>query len=409
MNKIVKSVSGKHFIAGAFALSVALSVPLQADAQEITLNSTSDTTMSITGDFVSFEDNVYTIKTNFGMINVRGSNFECIGAACPDVNASTEVSVVTGPIVWDVSLWGSRRAFTEHVEKLAELVDQKTGGQLTLNLSYGGLAPSRENLDGIAAGDFEMAQMCAGYHPDKNPAITVLELPFLGVTSQEQELAVSQAVYNHPAVIADMARWNATLLMPTPQPQYNILGVGSPPTSLAAFEAMTIRATGGTGAAVDALGAVSVNLPAPQVNEALTRGEINAVAFAPHAHMSFNTVENAIWWTANLNPGTANCPIIVNTDALERLPASSRIALLSSVDEALDHFIDNYNDTTMSAWEETLAERQIIQLTLGADILDAISNEVAGPTARAWIAEKDVLGLPSQELYTLVSETLRRN
>ncbi|MEL7177315.1 MAG: hypothetical protein AAGK28_12425, partial [Pseudomonadota bacterium] len=31
---------------------------------------------------------------------------------------------------WNVSLWGKRRAFTEHVEKLAELVDQKTGGEL---------------------------------------------------------------------------------------------------------------------------------------------------------------------------------------------------------------------------------------------------------------------------------------
>ena len=30
---------------------------------------------------------------------------------------------------WNVSLWGKRRAFTEHVEKLAELVSEKTGGE----------------------------------------------------------------------------------------------------------------------------------------------------------------------------------------------------------------------------------------------------------------------------------------
>ncbi|MDO7707751.1 MAG: C4-dicarboxylate ABC transporter substrate-binding protein, partial [Paracoccaceae bacterium] len=29
---------------------------------------------------------------------------------------------------WNVSLWGKRRAFTEHVEKLAELVSEKTNG-----------------------------------------------------------------------------------------------------------------------------------------------------------------------------------------------------------------------------------------------------------------------------------------
>ena len=77
---------------------------------------------------------------------------------------------------WNVSLWGKRRAFTEHVEKLAELVSEKTNGDLKLNISYGGLSKNKENLDGISIGAFEMAQFCAGYHRDKNPSITVLEL-----------------------------------------------------------------------------------------------------------------------------------------------------------------------------------------------------------------------------------------
>ena len=83
-------------------------------------------------------------------------------------------------VEWNVSLWGKRRAFTEHVEKMAELVSAKTNGDFTLNISYGGLSKNKENLDGISIGAFEMAQFCAGYHRDKNPSITVLELPFLG-------------------------------------------------------------------------------------------------------------------------------------------------------------------------------------------------------------------------------------
>ena len=97
---------------------------------------------------------------------------------------------------WNVSLWGKRRAFTEHVEKLAELVSEKTGGEFTLNISYGGLSKNRENLDGISIGAFEMAQFCAGYHRDKNRTITVLELPFLGVSNLDEEVAVSHAVYD---------------------------------------------------------------------------------------------------------------------------------------------------------------------------------------------------------------------
>ena len=53
---------------------------------------------------------------------------------------------------WNVSVWGKRRAFTEHVEKLAELVSAKTGGEFTMNISYGGLSKNKENLDGIIWG-----------------------------------------------------------------------------------------------------------------------------------------------------------------------------------------------------------------------------------------------------------------
>lgn len=303
---------------------------------------------------------------------------------------------------WNVSLWGKRRAFTEHVERLAELVSEKTGGSFTLNISYGGLAKNKENLDGISIGAFEMAQFCAGYHADKNPSITVLELPFLGVDSLETEIEASMAVYQHPAVVADLARWNATLLMPSPLPQYNIAGVGEGPATLADYEGLTVRATGGIGKAMDAIGAVPTSMSATEVRQALDSGVVKAVAFAPHAHMAFGTVENATWWTTNLNPGTVNCPVVVNTDALESLSDEERSALLESVDEALAHYVDNYNNKTMSKWGPLLEEKGIEQITYDAAALTAFRDAVAGPAAAAWIEENNARGLPAQELYDLV-------
>ncbi|NVK99558.1 MAG: C4-dicarboxylate ABC transporter substrate-binding protein, partial [Ruegeria pomeroyi] len=49
------------------------------------------------------------------------------------VAAALTVSFVgeAGATEWNVSVWGKRRAFTEHVEKLAELVSEKTGGAFT--------------------------------------------------------------------------------------------------------------------------------------------------------------------------------------------------------------------------------------------------------------------------------------
>jgi TRAP-type C4-dicarboxylate transport system substrate-binding protein len=304
---------------------------------------------------------------------------------------------------WNVSLWGKRRAFTEHVEKLAELVNTKTDGGFTLNLSYGGLSNNRENLDGISIGAFEMAQFCAGYHRDKNPSITVLELPFLGVSSLEEERQISQALYQQPAVQEDLARWNATLLMPSPLPQYNIVGVGDAPKTLAEFEGLTVRATGGIGAAMKAVDAVPTSMSATEVRQALDSGVVKAVSFAPHAHMSFGTVESGNWWTTNLNPGTVNCPVVVNSDALEALSDEHRDALLGSVDESLDHYIDFYENNTMSKWGPTLDEKGIERVSYSDEEISAFREKVAGPAAQAWIEENAAKGLPAQELYDFVS------
>ncbi len=304
---------------------------------------------------------------------------------------------------WNVSLWGKRRAFTEHVEKLAELVSEKTGGEFTLNISYGGLSKNKENLDGISIGAFEMAQFCAGYHRDKNPSITVLELPFLGVQTLEQERAISEAVYAHPAVQKDLARWNATLLMPSPLPQYNFVGVGPAPAVLEDFKGMSVRATGGIGAAMEAIGAVPTSMSATEVRQALDSGVVKAISFAPHAHMSFGTVETGEWWTTNLNPGTVNCPVVVNTDALEALSDDHRAALLGSVEEAMDYYLDFYNEKTMAAWGPELERRGIEQVTFPPEQLAAFKATAAEPAARAWIEEMTARGLPAQDLYDLVT------
>jgi len=307
---------------------------------------------------------------------------------------------------WNVSLWGKRRAFTEQVEKLAELVEEKSGGDFTLNISYGGLSNNRENLDGISIGAFEMAQFCAGYHRDKNPSITVLELPFLGVETLEQERALSMALYDHPAVVADLARWNATLLMPSPMPQYNLVGMGEPPRTLDEFEGLSVRATGGIGEAMEAVGAVPTSMSATEVRQAMDSGVVKAVAFAPHAHMAFGTIENGDWWTENLNPGTVNCPVVANTDALAALSDENREILLGSIEGALDHYVDNYQNNTLQAWGPALDERGIEVIAFDAESLEKFEQAVAGPAAEAWIEDMSNRGLPAQDLYDFATGTL---
>ena len=305
----------------------------------------------------------------------------------------------------NVTLWGKRRAFTEHVEKLAELVSEKTGGAFTMNISYGGLSKNRENLDGISIGAFEMAQFCAGYHRDKNRVITVLELPFLGVSNLEEEVAVSTAVYSHPAAAEEMEQWNAKLLMTSPMPQYNLVGTGDPRDTLEKMDGMRVRATGGLGAAFEAVGAVPTSVTATEAYQAMESGVVDTVAFAQHAHLSFGTINQADWWTANLNPGTVNCPVVVNIDAYEALSDAEREALDSSVEEALDHYLANYAEL-LEQWDAVLEEKGVQKVEIDTAVIDAFRTKAADPAREAWIADMEAQGLPGQELYDLVVSTL---
>ena len=312
----------------------------------------------------------------------------------------------TFAVEWNVSLWGKRRAFTEHVEKLAELVSAKTNGEFTMNISYGGLSKNRENLDGISIGAFEMAQFCAGYHRDKNRVITVLELPFLGVSNLEEEVAVSSAVYAHPAATEEMAQWNARLLMTSPMPQYNIVGTGEPRDELAEFDGMRVRATGGIGQAFEAVGGVPTSVTATEAYQAMESGVVDTVAFAQHAHLSFGTINQADWWTANLNPGTVNCPVVVNIDAYESLSDEHRAALDGSVEEALDHYLANYGEL-LAKWDSVLAEKGVTKVEIADDQIAEFRKVAADPIRDKWISDMEAQGLPGQELYDLVMSTLK--
>ena len=316
-------------------------------------------------------------------------------------------STTVQALEWNVSLWGKQRAFTEHIEKLSELVAKKTNGDFKLKLHYGAaLSKNKENLDGISIGAFEMAQFCAGYHRDKNPTITVLELPFLGVQNLQQELKVSNAVYAHPAVQKDLARWNAKLIMPTPLPQYNVAGVGKAPTTLEDFKSMRIRATGGIGAAFKAVGAVPTSMTASEVYNALESGVIRAAAFAQHAHKSFRTIDIAKWWTTNLNPGTVNCPVVANIDAYNKLSDAHREALMGSIEQAMAHYLINYQELIDTKFDPLLKEKDIEKITFSTDQINQFKKIAAEPAKDKWIAEMEAKGLPGQELYDLVKVNL---
>ena len=128
-------------------------------------------------------------------------------------------------INWNFSLWGGKRAWSAPLHDWVAEMEKKTNGRWKIKLHYGGvLAPPRENYDGIRAGMFEAAGICAAYTPGKNPLHTVSELPFIAPNENKDIIQMMVELWKHPALKKELLKWNAVPLLPSALCQYHLMG-----------------------------------------------------------------------------------------------------------------------------------------------------------------------------------------
>ena len=317
-----------------------------------------------------------------------------------------QAAEVEGPEVkWNVSLWGKERAFTAGFEKLAELVNAKTDGKFTMQLHYGeALSKSRENLDGISVGAFEAAMTCNFYHPQKNPGLMVLTMPFLPMSSWDDNRNIRDAIYAHPDIVKEHAQWNTMLYMSSYLPQYEFLGKGEPPMKLDDWKGKTVRAGGGLGKAMKVMGATPTSSTATEVYTGVQQGTMDAASFPfTYSHVAYKIHEVTDWFTANLSPGTSDCPLIFSKTAFDALPDQYKKLLMDVKDEAAKAQIQAYID--IDKVNLPMLEEKLKKVTYTEEQLAAFRKAAGKPVIDEWITENqgnfDARGLV-ELIYTTV-------
>ena len=257
----------------------------------------------------------------FGLFGATLATALLLSTAVPTkVNGA---SLVEGPKVnWRVALWGKRRAVTESLEFLSEQLAKRTGGNFQFKLYYGAqLSKPKENLDGISLGAFEASLVLPAYHPGKVPELNVLDLGFLPLANLDVMFEVHSTIFAHPIIQKAMRKWNAHIFMPSMLPQYEIMGRGKPPRTMADFDGMRIRMLGGMRKAMQQLGAVPASVISTETYNALSRGTVDAIS-APMSYMfhQYRLEDVSEWYTTNLKLGTISGPIVFNQAAYGKLP-----------------------------------------------------------------------------------------
>lgn len=225
-------------------------------------------------------------------------------------------------VEWKFSTWGKERAFTKGIEELAQTVAKKSNGQFTIRIGYGeAFSKDRENLDSIKLKAIDGAHFCNFYSPGKNPAFMVFSLPFLPLGDWNVSLRVRSEVFKHPALVADMNNWDAMTYTTTLLPQYEFLGKGAPPVNLDGWKGKRVRAGGGLGDAMEKLGAIKTTTTATEVYTSMQRGSMDAASFPyTYSHVAYKIHEVADWFTTNMSPGTAECPLVFSKSSWAKLP-----------------------------------------------------------------------------------------
>jgi len=302
---------------------------------------------------------------------------------------------------WNMSLWGKKRASTAGAHAVVETVEAKSGGTFKIKIHYNALSKPKENLDGIKIGAFQMAVFCAAYHPAKTPALGVLDLPFLPYKDFDAKVASHEALYAHPAVIKDMERWNAKILMTTILPEYEMMGRGKPPRTVADLKGMRVRALGGIGVAMKNLGAVPTTVPAPEVYTMISTGAVDGVTFPfTYAHAAYKVHEVSEWFTSNMSLGSVTCPLVINTKAWSKLSQEHKDILWNARLVGYKEFRTVYkeaDDKNLPMFRAKLEE-----IKLSEPDLAALRKAGGKPVWDQWISEAKDKGLPSKELFDLV-------
>lgn len=324
------------------------------------------------------------------------------GALAAPVTTTFAANVEGPKVFWKISMWGNPRALSAGMEQMIEKVSEETDGNFEIKIFYGAqLSANRENLDGIKLNAFEGAAICNFYHPGKNPAWMAMSLPFLPLGDPAVGRYVRTKLMEHPAIVADMDKWNAMPYVSGLLPQYEVLGKGDAPTTLEGWEGLRVRAGGGLGEAMEKLGAVKQTLPAGETSTAFQRGALDAAAFPyTYAHVSFKISDEAEWFTNNLAPGSHECGWVLNKTAYEALPEQYQALLMDNRDLVMDGQEAAYAEQdaiNLPAFEASMTKIEYSEEDL------ARFKEVAGqPVWDQWLADNADADFDAQELFDAI-------
>ncbi|WP_370270752.1 TRAP transporter substrate-binding protein [Nioella sp.] len=216
-------------------------------------------------------------------------------------------------------------------EQWAQMVNEATGGEVTINVVAGGtLGRNGQLLDRVQSGVIDIAWDFQGYYPNRFPLSSVAELPFIYETALEGSIA-TQSLFDEGVISGEYDDFVTIGLFAFPN---NSVILSQPLPDDGMLTGLKLSAQNPTMyAALEALGGVPVAMGIGDWYPAISRGTIDGAIVAFTAVPAFRFQEvTSYYYKAALGGNTGFT--VMNRAAFDALPEEAREALMSVSGEA---------------------------------------------------------------------------
>lgn len=326
-------------------------------------------------------------------------------AACgsQDVN-SEENATSEKDIELDLShVWPpSHDQETIVVQEFIEDVEGATNGKVKIT-SYSGstLAAADGQFDAANTGAVDIGFSVNSYTPNQFPLTSVMELPFIGKSGEENAKVLWQLYEEFPEFEEEYIG-TVPLWLFTSDPG-QIFTVGKPVKSVEDLKGMRIRSPSAeTNEWLTNLGATPVSMPMNETYEALERGVVDGT-IAPWEALLGHSLIDVVDYATVGNFYASTFYATMNEQSWDSLGADNQTAIEELIGEKMSM-------KAGALYDQAEKDAIIKAEELGIEIYELSEEELEewkeliNPTIENWIDKINERGLPGQEIYDRVRE-----
>jgi TRAP-type C4-dicarboxylate transport system substrate-binding protein len=301
---------------------------------------------------------------------------------------------------------GSHPLQTTGMEPWAESIAEASEGRITVEIYPAqqlGAAPDHYDLarDGIV----DIAFINPGYQPGRFPVIAAGELPFL----IENAKGGSRALHEWYLDYAEQEMSDVYVCMVHLHDPGTFHAKEGPMLTPSDVEGANVRPAHATMARfVNLLGGASVQVPAPEMREALSKGTADMTTF-PWGSLFIFGAEDIVKHHLDIPLYVTTFAFVMNKDRIDGLAPEDRAVID-------DHCTPEWSERIASPWADAEAEgrQRIIDLgdhTLYTPTEDEMQawRDAAAPLTEEWRASVSDAGVDADAAYQGLIDTLQAN